>query len=155
MSSRKGQPRPAAGGGDRGLSFGAEEEIEGPCCAEIVSFLKERGVWPDFVLDEGGAVIPEGLPGIRGEAAMIAVAEKGVANFSVSIASGEGGHAATPPKSTVAGRLARAWRRVSRVAPAVNERRPSLFARARRHSRVAGRVRGSCADSHGGRGAPR
>lgn len=25
MSSRKGQPRPAAGGGDRGLSFGAEE----------------------------------------------------------------------------------------------------------------------------------
>ena len=90
------------------LSFGAEEEIEGPCCAEIVSFLKERGVRPDFVLDEGGAVIPEGLPGIRGEAAMIAVAEKGVANFSVSIASGEGGHAATPPKSTVAGRLARA-----------------------------------------------
>ena len=94
------------------LSFGAQEEISGPCCSRIVSYLEKKGVHPDFILDEGGAVIPEGLPGIPKEAALIGVAEKGLANFSVTIESGTGGHASVPPKSTVAGRIAKAAREV-------------------------------------------
>ena len=80
------------------LSFGAEEEISGECCSMIVQFLKERGVTPDLVLDEGGSVIPEGLPGVRKQAAMVGIAEKGTANYMVSIQEGQGGHASVPPK---------------------------------------------------------
>ncbi len=90
------------------LSFGGEEETCGPCCREIVSFLRERGVKPAFVLDEGGSVIPEGVPGLRKQAAMIGIAEKGTANYMLSIRKEGGGHASVPPKSTVIGRLARA-----------------------------------------------
>lgn len=90
------------------LAFGGEEEISGTCASEIVSFLKDRGVAPAFVLDEGGSVIPEGLPGVHRQAAMIGIAEKGTANYRISIRSGSGGHASVPPKSTVIGRLAKA-----------------------------------------------
>ena len=90
------------------LSFGAEEEISGECCSMIVQFLKERGVTPDLVLDEGGSVIPEGLPGVRKQAAMVGIAEKGTANYMVSIQEGQGGHASVPPKHTVIGRLCKA-----------------------------------------------
>lgn len=90
------------------LSFGGEEEISGEACPQIVAFLKERGVHPDFVLDEGGAVIPEGLPGVRKQAAMIGIAEKGRANYMISLHCPRSGHASVPPRHTVAGRLARA-----------------------------------------------
>lgn len=90
------------------LSFGGEEEVCGETCSKIVHFLKERGVRPAFVLDEGGAVIPEGVPGVKKQAAMIGIAEKGVANYAVSLELASGGHASVPPKHTAVGRLARA-----------------------------------------------
>ena len=90
------------------LSFGGEEETCGATCGEIVSHLQSLGVKPSFVLDEGGSVIPEGLPGLRREAAMIGIAEKGTVNYLLSIQCAGGGHASVPPKSTVIGRLARA-----------------------------------------------
>ena len=94
------------------LSFGGEEEICGDSCAEIVTFLKERGVKPAFVLDEGGSVIPEGLPGVRKPAAVIGIAEKGTVNYILSIGHEGGGHASVPPKHTVIGRLSRAAVRI-------------------------------------------
>ena len=90
------------------LAFGGEEEVSGPTAAMIVSFLKKRGVKPDFVLDEGGAVIPEGLPGVPHQAAMIGSAEKGTANYLISCEEHRGGHTSAPPRHTVAGRLAAA-----------------------------------------------
>ena len=90
------------------LAFGGEEEISGKCCSGIVSFLEEKGVRPDFVLDEGGSLIPEGVPGVHALCAMIGVAEKGTANYKITIRSGSGGHSSVPPRSTVSGRLARA-----------------------------------------------
>ena len=94
------------------LSFGGEEEISGSCASEIVSFLKERGVRPDLVLDEGGSVIPEGLPGVKRRAAMIGIAEKGTANYRISVSTGRAGHASVPPKTTAVGRVARAAARI-------------------------------------------
>lgn len=90
------------------LSFGGEEETCGPCCREIVSFLKEKGVRPQFVLDEGGSVIPEGLPGVHVEAAVIGIAEKGTANYLLELRDKKGGHASVPPRHTVVGRLSKA-----------------------------------------------
>ena len=89
------------------LAFSGEEEVEGRSSDEIVSYLKEKGVEPAFVLDEGGAVIPEGLPGVKQRAVMIGIAEKGVANVKATI-KGAGGHASTPPKHTLLGRMAKA-----------------------------------------------
>lgn len=101
------------------LAFGGQEEISGPCMGEIVSFLEELGVYPDFVLDEGGSLIPEGLPGVPGLSAMIGISEKGTATYRVTIEDGRGGHASVPPRSTVAGRIAAAAAAIeSRPAPA-------------------------------------
>ena len=90
------------------LCFGGEEEPCGPCMQEITAFLKGEGVRPRLVLDEGGAVIPEGVPGLKRTAAMIGIAEKGTANYMLEIRDAKGGHASTPPKHTVIGRLAKA-----------------------------------------------
>ena len=90
------------------LSFGGEEETCGTCCSEIVSFLKERGARPHFVLDEGGSVIPEGLPGVKGQAAVIGIAEKGTANYLLEIRDKKGGHASVPPRHTIVGKLSKA-----------------------------------------------
>lgn len=90
------------------LSFGGEEEISGETASQIAAFLDQMGVKPAFVLDEGGSVIPEGLPGVKRPAAMIGISEKGTANYMLSIRNEAGGHASVPPKSTVIGRLAKA-----------------------------------------------
>ncbi len=95
------------------LSFGGEEEICGSCCREIVGRLKARGVRPSFVLDEGGSVIPEGLPGLRRQAAMIGIAEKGTANYLLTV-SGGGGHASVPAKNALVDRAAQAAVRIRR-----------------------------------------
>lgn len=108
------------------LSFGGEEETHGATTPNIVKYLKEQGVRPAFVLDEGGAVIPEGVPGLHRKVAMVGICEKGTANYMVSIR-GKAGHASTPPKMTAASRLAQAAVRVSeypfpvRLSPAVRQ----------------------------------
>ena len=108
------------------LSFGGEEETHGETTANIVKYLKSKGVRPAFVLDEGGAVIPEGVPGFHKKVAMVGIAEKGTANYMLSI-QGKTGHASTPPKMTAAARLAKAAVRVSeyrfpaRITPPVRQ----------------------------------
>lgn len=89
------------------LSFGGEEEISGETTWNIVDTLKREGVRPAFVLDEGGAVIPEGLPGLKKKSAMVGIAEKGTANYMLTVRA-KGGHASTPPRHTAIGKLAKA-----------------------------------------------
>ena len=89
------------------LSFSGEEEVEGSSSKEMAHTLEKEGVRPALVLDEGGAVIPEGLPFVPGLAAMVGIAEKGVANVRLTL-KGKGGHASVPPKHTTLGRLAKA-----------------------------------------------
>lgn len=93
------------------LSFGGEEETCGETCAFIVEEFKKRKIHPAFVLDEGGAVIPEGLPGMKRMAAMVGIAEKGTANYMLTVED-KGGHTSTPPRHTALGRLARAAVRI-------------------------------------------
>ncbi len=96
------------------LAFGGEEEVSGPTAGNIAAFLKARNVTPDFILDEGGAVIPEGVPGVHRTAAMIGIAEKGTANYKLTISLEKGGHASVPPRHTAIGRLAKAAVRIER-----------------------------------------
>ena len=89
------------------FAFSGEEEIAGPSASDIVDELQRRGVEPAFVLDEGGAVVTGVFPGVDAPCALIGTSEKGQMQLFLDMKS-EGGHASAPPRSTIAGRLARA-----------------------------------------------
>ena len=90
------------------LAVGHDEEIGGSQGgAAIAALLAERGVRPGLVLDEGGAVALDMLPGIDEPVALVAVGEKG--SMSVELQAGStGGHSSMPPASTAVGRIAAA-----------------------------------------------
>ena len=89
------------------LSFSGQEEIDGDSCRAIVSYLREQGVTPALVLDEGGAVVDNVFPGVSGQCALIGTAEKGNVSVDLSLLS-QGGHASTPPPHTILGQLSQA-----------------------------------------------
>lgn len=96
------------------ILFGDDEEVAGTTAQEAVDVLRARGVRPWLVLDEGGAVVEPGvLPGVDRHAAMIAVAEKGIATLRLSTTDA-GGHASTPHKHGATARIARAVLRLER-----------------------------------------
>lgn len=71
------------------------EEDGGDTTPHLVERLVERGRVPYMVLDEGGAVIDNPPLGVKGQFAVVGVAEKGIFNTHI-VTSAEGGHAATP-----------------------------------------------------------
>jgi len=90
------------------VAIGHDEEVGGPRGARAVAeVLAGRGLRFEFVLDEGGAVGEELLPGLEAPVALIGIGEKGYLNVEIS-ASGDGGHSSTPPEHTAVGRVAAA-----------------------------------------------
>lgn len=86
------------------LSFGHNEEVYGSGAVEIVDYFQKNNIRPALVLDEGGAIVSNVLPGLKKPCAMIGVTEKGVANFRFTARSA-GGHASIPPIRSPIGRL--------------------------------------------------
>lgn len=95
------------------LSFGHNEETAGSGAREIVGTLAARKIRPAFVLDEGGAVVENAFPGIRGPIAVVGVSEKGITSLELRVQQ-QGGHASTPPRFSATDRLARAIMRLGR-----------------------------------------
>jgi len=95
------------------LSFSGEEEISGASCPEIVNWFAERGIRPDLVVDEGGAVVDHVFPGVDGQCALVGIAEKGYFDLDFTMES-NGGHASTPPPKQVLGQLSRAVCRIEK-----------------------------------------
>ena len=95
------------------LSFGCDEEVMGQAAPAAVAVLRERGVRPWFVLDEGGAVAHEAFPGVEPPVAVVGVTEKGVTSLELRV-DGRGGHASTPVRMDATARLARAILRLDR-----------------------------------------
>jgi len=120
------------------LSFGGNEETYGHAAQEIAAVLRDRGIVPWLVVDEGGAVVDAPLPFVPGRAAMIGVGEKGVMTVRLS-ARGDGGHASAPPTLTAVRRIARA---VDRLGPTTFRPRAST-AILRMLSRLADQTPGS------------
>ena len=82
------------------LSFGHDEEIGGLKGAKvIVEHLKAQGVEAQFVLDEGGTISQNIIPGIEKDVALIGIAEKGYVSLELSIKK-EGGHSSMPEKES-------------------------------------------------------
>jgi len=93
------------------LAFGGDEEIGGEHGAKrIAAQLRQQGVKLDYVLDEGLAITDGFIAGLRRPAALIGIAQKGYATFTLS-AKGPGGHSSIPedlnPLVLVSGAVAR------------------------------------------------
>jgi len=94
------------------LALGHDEEIGGRLGAKALAALfEERGEHFLFVLDEGGAIVEDAIPGLDVPAAMVGVAEKGFATLVLSLQA-EGGHASMPPPTGAIGRLAQTVQRL-------------------------------------------
>ena len=90
------------------LGFGHDEEVGGAQGAgAIAALIAERGEGLAFVLDEGGALVAEMIPGFRSDMALIGVAEKGYVSFEL-IAREQGGHSSMPNRESAVVLLARA-----------------------------------------------
>ena len=89
------------------FAFSGGEEVNGMGASHIVSYFEERGIVPAIVLDEGGAVVENVFPGVKGPCGMIGIAEKGMLNLELSVKSA-GGHASAPKPHTPVGELSAA-----------------------------------------------
>ncbi|MDL2219082.1 M20/M25/M40 family metallo-hydrolase [Ruminococcaceae bacterium OttesenSCG-928-O06] len=82
------------------------EEKMGPGAVRVRDWLVANGVQLALVLDEGGCVTQNPLPGLGdGWFAMVGLVEKGYANVRFTARSA-GGHASTPPQNSPLARLA-------------------------------------------------
>ena len=123
------------------LCFSGDEEVAGPTAPAILEALQEAGVKPWFVLDEGGGIVTDALPGVNKPCAQIGASEKGQAELIFS-AEALPGHASRPPRHTALGRVAQAIRRVEmmpwplRYTPVVKK----LIDTMGRHARLPWRI---------------
>lgn len=93
------------------FAFSGGEEINGRGAVNIVNYFKENSITPEFVVDEGGAVVEDVFPGVKGQIGLIGIAEKGLMNVKYTCKSA-GGHASAPKPHTPIGVLSRACTRV-------------------------------------------
>lgn len=77
------------------FAFSGTEEINGPGAVEIVEYFKKKGITPELVVDEGGAVVKDIFPGVSEECGLIGIAEKGMMDVKFTVKS-QGGHASAP-----------------------------------------------------------
>jgi len=90
------------------LAYGHDEEVGGSRgAAAIARLLADRGVHPELVIDEGGAVATGMVPGVAAPVALVGVAEKGYLTLELRVAA-PGGHSSMPPRQTAVGILAAA-----------------------------------------------
>ena len=87
------------------ISFGHDEEIGGnEGAAKIAAYLKSKGVFAEFNLDEGGLVAHGMVPGVSKDFALIGTAEKGFLTLELTVKM-KGGHSSRPPKKSALGTL--------------------------------------------------
>ncbi len=81
------------------LAFGHDEEIGGKGAVAIAKLLNERNIAAEFVLDEGGIITAEKVPGITNPVALLGTAEKGYLSLKLTVVA-QGGHSSMPMKET-------------------------------------------------------
>ena len=90
------------------LAFGHDEEVMGfEGSKKIMEHLKAQGVQLSAMLDEGGFISEDGLPGVSEPFAMIGISEKGYLTLKLE-AFATPGHSSQPPRQTAIGVIARA-----------------------------------------------
>ncbi|RAK02004.1 carboxypeptidase PM20D1 [Larkinella arboricola] len=90
------------------LAYGQDEEVTGFRGAQtIAAALERRNIQLEYILDEGGVLKTDGIPGLNKPVALIGIGEKGYASIELSNVS-KGGHSSMPPKQTAIGLVAEA-----------------------------------------------
>lgn len=95
------------------FAFSGGEEVNGKGAANIVDYFEENNIEPQFVLDEGGAVVENVFPGVKAPCGLIGIAEKGMMNVEYKVLSG-GGHASAPKPNSPILRLANACKKIEK-----------------------------------------
>jgi carboxypeptidase PM20D1 len=111
--------------GDVYIASSCTEEISGPGAPATVAYLKEQGVKPSLVLDEGGMILQSPMAGVKGIYAMVGVVEKGYADVKFTARS-NGGHASAPGKNTPLVRLGRFMADIEDHPPFVRQLSPTM-----------------------------
>ena len=107
------------------MAFAGDEETAGSHASAIVNILKEKGVVPKIVVDEGGAVVDNVFPGVKKRSALIGIAEKGFADIKYTV-KGSGGHSSTPPRQTPISILSKACIKVNNTPFKMRLTKPAL-----------------------------
>jgi len=94
---------------DRSIYFalGHDEERGGTGAVAIAAALQARGVSAEMVLDEGGIVTREKVPGMTKPVALVGTAEKGYLTLLLSVEK-NGGHSSMPEQETALDILSKA-----------------------------------------------
>ncbi len=87
------------------FAFSGGEEVNGKGAVNIVDYFEQNRITPALVLDEGGAVVENVFPGVKGSCGLIGIAEKGMMDVEYK-AKSQGGHASAPKPHTPVGVLA-------------------------------------------------
>ncbi len=111
--------------GDVYIASSCTEEIAGDGAPATVRYLKEQGVRPSLVLDEGGMILEAPIAGARGFYAMVGVVEKGYADVKFTARS-SGGHASAPGKDTPLVRLGKFMAEVDGKSPFTRRLSPTM-----------------------------
>lgn len=93
------------------FAFSGSEEINGNGAELIVDHFEKSGIELSLVVDEGGAVVENVFPGVKGSCGLIGIAEKGMMNVKFTAAS-QGGHASAPKPGSPLVRLSKACTRL-------------------------------------------
>lgn len=94
------------------LAFGHDEEVGGNLgAAQISKYLIDNHIKIGFVNDEGFGVMEGVIPGLKNNAAIIGVAEKGYATVEISVEI-KGGHSAWPKKDNTTSVLTSALKKL-------------------------------------------
>ena len=94
------------------FAFGHDEEQGGLDGAlEISKTLEARGVKAEFLIDEGGLLVRDMVPGLNKQMAIVSPAEKGIVTLRLE-ATGQGGHSSMPSPNSSIGILATAITRL-------------------------------------------
>lgn len=121
----------AAPAGDVYIASSCTEEISGPGAPATVQWLKDHGVKPSLVLDEGGMILEAPIAGVKGLYAMVGVVEKGYADVKFTARS-NGGHASAPGKDTPLVRLGKFMVDVENNSPFTRQLSPTMVEMFRR-----------------------
>ena len=117
--------------GDVYIASSCTEEISGDGAPATVRWLKDHGVAPALVLDEGGMILQAPIAGVKGLYAMVGTVEKGYADVKF-IARANGGHASAPGKNTALVRLGKFMAAVEKRDPFKAELTPTVLEMFRR-----------------------
>ncbi len=128
------------------LCFGHNEEVMagGPeeGASTMAKWFEDNGIRLDSIIDEGGAILPVDVPHLlKCKLASIGVAEKGYADFEISVEA-KGGHSSQPPKHTALGELADVIKDIEghQFGSVMTDTVYSLFSQIGRHMTLPGRM---------------